>query len=125
VGSCRLGPDGVLRYQRPRCRLPRSRAQPASVRLAHPGSGRGWSPLDCTHHASRHRNLITKYASDLGERVSAKFETYLDKPAKQDQWQKDKLEEVGITLISGDFDKLACAHDKSFDGVHCQFADGE
>jgi hypothetical protein len=65
--------------------------------------------------------LVTKYASDLGERVSAKFETSLDKAAKQDQWEKNKPEEVGITLISGDFDKLACAYDKPLDGVHCQF----
>jgi hypothetical protein len=65
--------------------------------------------------------LVTKYASDLGERVSTKFETSLDKAAQQDNWQKDKLEEVGITLISSDFDKLACAYDKPLDGVHCQF----
>ncbi len=65
--------------------------------------------------------LITKFADSLGTKVESKFETYLDRPAKQDQWQKDKLEEVGITLISGDFDKLACAYERAIEGVHCQF----
>ncbi len=80
--------------------------------------GRLWIAIACLAALGI---LVTKYASELGDRVSAKFETLLDKPATQDQWQKNKLEEVGITLISSDFDKLACAYEKPIEGVHCQF----
>jgi hypothetical protein len=65
--------------------------------------------------------LAPKYLQEFAERYTAKFETVLDRAAKQDQWQPNQSVEVGITLIAADYDKLACAYDKPVGGVHCQY----
>lgn len=65
--------------------------------------------------------LVVRYTSEFAERYAARFETVLDRSADQNRWQPNKSEEVGITLISADYDKLACAYDKVVGVAHCQY----
>jgi hypothetical protein len=40
---------------------------------------------------------------------------------KANTWEVGAKATVAITLITADYNKLACAHDKAFDGYHCAY----
>lgn len=42
-------------------------------------------------------------------------------PEKEQAWSIGKTVRLGVTLITADYERLACANDKSIDGAHCEF----
>ena len=42
-------------------------------------------------------------------------------PEKSQVWAIGKKVRLGVTLITADYDRLACAHSKELDGAHCEF----
>lgn len=63
--------------------------------------------------------------SCVAERSADQLKKYLNvketTPVDMTQWQPGKVEEIELTLVTADYDKLACALDKEVAGTHCEY----
>ena len=63
--------------------------------------------------------------SPLAERPTDWMKEWLKieetKPVDMTKWQPGQVYDISITLVTADYDKLACAYDKEVGGAHCEY----
>ncbi len=63
--------------------------------------------------------------SPLAERPSDWMKEWLKieetKPVDMTRWEPGQLYDISITLVTADYDKLACAYEKEVGGAHCEY----
>jgi hypothetical protein len=63
--------------------------------------------------------------SPLAERPTDWMKEWLKieetKPVDMTKWEPGQVYDISITLVTADYDKLACAYDKEVGGAHCEY----
>ena len=63
--------------------------------------------------------------SPIAERPADSLKEWLKieetKPTDMTRWQPGQVYDIAITLVTADYDKLACAYDKEVAGAHCEY----
>ncbi|MBN2195357.1 MAG: hypothetical protein JW751_21240 [Polyangiaceae bacterium] len=57
----------------------------------------------------------------ISDQILAALKMTEKPPVDMTKWQPGKLEDIEITLVTADYDKLACAFDREVGGAHCEY----